>query len=110
MKNMLTQEEIDLIAKDFEKDWKIREQKSISFYHSERFQDVFSQLNSELENQKTVSENHYAKGFLFGNVSNDEFIEIFSVLFEKSISGLEINEEDSCFSTQYVIYKGLKFS
>ena len=105
-----TPEEIEKFVEEFSQEQNERVKTYKEFFLSERFKEVMSQIKMAVDTFETVGDNPYSEPFLFGNVTNDEFLFVFYALGYKEISGLEFKDEDGDFSPQSLVFEGLKFS
>lgn len=94
----------DKIAQDMEKHFLDLK----AFKASPRFQEVLEQIKQQVLPDQSIGDNVYQEP-LFGDVSNEEFIKVFSVVFTEELSGVKPTPVDAPFYTEEVVYEGLKF-
>ena len=105
----LSKEDIEKMAAELDKSLQESYDKSKAFFESKRFKEVITLLKQEVGQSGAIGDNPYQEP-LFANVSNEEFVQLFSVLFYETIAGCLVQkEEDATFETYYVDYEGLKF-
>lgn len=104
-----TKEQIEEAVAEYEKEREARIKGYEVFFKSDRFKAVIAQIKEEVKTGP-IGDNPYTEPFLFGDVTNDEFIEVFCALGYKEISGLEYQDECGDFSPSFLIYEGLRFT
>lgn len=104
----LSSDEIEKIANEMIKLTEQEEQDLWVFKNSPRFQEIISQIKQRVVPDKSLSDNVYQEP-LFGDVSNEEFVKVFSVLFNEKITPNKIEKLNSPFYTEKVIYQDLTF-
>lgn len=104
-----TEEQLEEMTREFEAERKARLKELKNFYKSDRFKSIIEQLKKETETGP-VGDNSYVEKFLFGDVTNDEFINLFSTLGDPEVSGLQFREESGDFSPESLVFENMKFS
>lgn len=112
IKNFLKNlEEVDLskIIEDLKQKEEETKQRLLSFYNSPRFVEIISKMKEEIKMSKHICDNAYSD-FVFADVTNDEYCDVFSVLFHKDILNLpQSQEEDNPFANEVVYFDEMMF-
>ena len=107
--NNLTDDDYQKMADDLKIQIEADRTQLKAFFKSPRYQAVISQLINLVGDSGAISDNPYQEP-LFGDVSNEEYIKLFSIAFDSEISQLSIMEDTShFFPCQFVIMNNLKF-
>jgi hypothetical protein len=108
LKNFLQKVDFDQIAKQLSEDIANRVIELHDFYNRPRFNEIIQLIKKELEDKESICDNAYSD-LLFSNISNDEFVKVFSTVFTNQITGATIHKYDCDFEGEYVAFKDLYF-
>lgn len=107
IKKLIDHIDWDKLLDEVEADRKVEVQKRQNFWVSERFKDILLILKQDTLSGP-VAHNPY-KEYVCGNVTNEEFCNVFDCLFDSRVVTLKIIQEPGPFETESVEYEGLKF-
>lgn len=105
----LTKEDYKKMAEEFHQEQEKKRGELKSFFESPRYQEVLSQLKQVVGEDGAMGDNPYQEP-LFGNVTNEEFIKLFSIAFDEEMAKTKVQEDNTGpFAMEFVIMENMKF-
>lgn len=104
----ITPEEIEKMAKAMAQQFDKEQYNLEQWLKSDRFSRVMALVEQELTSTGVLSDNPYQEP-LFGDVSNQEFIQLFAIAFSSKFNSNPIQETSDIFPGRRVEFMGLEF-
>lgn len=104
----MTQEDWDNLGDEVARQLEQEKQELIAFSQSSRFTEVLNQITSAVSPDKSLTDNPYQEP-LIGDVSNEEFIKVFSFVFNEKLSKAKVQPLEGFFYSEQVEYAGVRF-
>jgi len=102
----LSEKQINSIIDGCVKKMKEEQKNNLMFRKTVRFHYILEQLTDELKKNENVFDDEYNKGFLFGDVTNNEYLKF----FYSAIEGENLKTDiESDFPTEYINKYGIMF-
>ena len=104
-------QDLEILMKQVESEIKEEFDSNLLFFKSDRFSEILSHIKETLKSQKTISQDPY-KEILFNDVTNEEFVRLFSCLFNQAISDLDkdgLEKSEYSYYIESVTYQKLRF-
>lgn len=108
VKDFLKKVDFEELAKKISEDYENRLHALHDFYNRPRFKEILNLIKLEIEKKEQLIDDAYSD-FVFENVSNDEFINVFDVIFAHQITGNIVKSFNHDFECDYVFYNDLYF-
>lgn len=102
----ISPERMDELLKEAEAERIVRDKTIMDFVNSPRFKDIIDKIKKWTDIHGGVGDDSYSE-FVIDDITNDEFIMVFSYLFDKSLSGISLSKND--FYEQGLNYEDMYF-